>query len=149
MNALDTRRQLTCPKCGLRMHVWESNGLTLDHCHDCKGLWFDAGELARYLARSRAHLAEAELRVAEATKFLCPRCPDVHLAHVHEDDVTLDICPRCRGLFVDVGELYELLGAIRRNEFAGDPAVAHLGNLALGLYIAARLLGETSGGARA
>ena len=63
--------------------------------------------------------------------------------------MTLDICPRCRGLFVGVGELYELLGAIRRNEFAGDSAVSHLSNLPLGLYIAARLLGEARGRERA
>jgi Zn-finger nucleic acid-binding protein len=121
------------------MHPWESNGVTLDHCHNCKGLWFDAGELSRHLARSDAHLDEADLTLGEETELPCPRCPGMQLAHVRQYGVTLDVCPRCRGIFVDGGEFHELLGAIRRDDFAGDPAVAHLGNLALGLYIAARL----------
>ncbi|HEX5064522.1 MAG TPA: zf-TFIIB domain-containing protein [Myxococcota bacterium] len=139
MSAREAVLQLLCPKCALHMHVWESNGLTLDHCHNCKGLWFDAGELSRHLARSGADLDETELELAEATSLPCPRCPGMRLAHARESGVTLDVCPRCRGIFLDVGEVHELLGAIRRSDFAGDPAVAHLGNLALGLYIAARL----------
>ena len=61
------------------------------------------------------------------------------------DNVTLEVCPHCRGIFLDLGEVYELLGAIRRREYAGDPAVAGMDNLALGRYIGADLGG--AGGA--
>jgi hypothetical protein len=85
---------------------------------------------------------EGDLLPAGEMRFPCPRCDGVHLAQVRVDSVTLDVCPRCRGIFLD---LHELLGAIRRREYAGDPAVAGIDNLALGLYIAAGLGG--AGGA--
>ena len=71
MNALDTARQLACPKCGLPMHVWESNGLTLDHCHHCKGLWFDAGASSK---RSSAAPRRRSSRVPAARTSISPTC---------------------------------------------------------------------------
>ena len=135
-------RGITCPKCARPMRPWESREVVLDYCPSCKGLWFDAGELAQHLAGSQARVDEASLVPAEATGLSCPRCDGARLAHVRVDSVTLDLCPRCRGIFLDVGEVHELLGAIRRVEYAGDPALARLGNLALGLYIASTRLGE-------
>jgi Zn-finger nucleic acid-binding protein len=126
------------------MHVWESRGVVLDHCHRCKGLWFDAGELGAHLAASGARIEESDLEPEEETGFPCPRCDGVHLAHVRVETVTLDRCPRCHGLFVDVGEVHELIGALRRGEYANHPALSHLSNLALGLYIGARL-GQAEG----
>jgi Zn-finger nucleic acid-binding protein len=127
------------------MTVWELAGLVLDHCHACKGLWFDAGELEGYLARSHAHFDEAELDPIGETPFACPRCPGARLGRAYVDSVALDVCPRCRGTFLDLGEVHALLGAVCRSEYSDDPALSKLENQALGLYIAARL--EESGGA--
>jgi Zn-finger nucleic acid-binding protein len=134
-----------CPKCALPMTAWKSRGLVLDHCHACKGLWFDAGELADYLARSHAHFDESVLERIGETAFSCPRCPGVRLARAYVDTVALDVCPRCHGSFLDLGEVHALLGAVSRSEYADDPALSKLDNQALGLYIAARL-GESGGG---
>jgi len=135
---------LMCPKCVLPMTEWESRGLVLNHCHTCKGLWFDAGELQEYLARSQARFDESQLDPVGNTTFSCPRCPGVRLARARFDTVALDVCPRCRGIFLDLGEVHALLGAVCRSTYADDPALSKLDNQALGLYIAARL--EESGG---
>jgi Zn-finger nucleic acid-binding protein len=136
-------RMLLCPKCALPMTLWESADLEIDHGHTCKGLWFDAGGLESYLARSQARLDESQLAPVGETPLSCPRCPGIRLGRAHVDTVPIDICPRCRGIFVDLGEMHALLGAVSRSAYADDPALSRLDNQALGLYIAARL--EESG----
>jgi Zn-finger nucleic acid-binding protein len=124
------------------MEPWTSRGLALDHCLSCKGLWFDSGELREHLAKSHARLAELDLQPTGETRFACPRCPATRLAQATAWSVTLDVCPSCRGVFLDLGEVEELLGAISRGEYASDPAVSGFDNLALGLFIGAGLGGK-------
>jgi Zn-finger nucleic acid-binding protein len=135
--------KLACPKCAHLMDPWESRGLTLDHCFNCKGLWFDQGELRQHLANSHAGLPDGDVEPTGETRFPCPRCSGVRLAQVSVCSVAVDVCPRCRGIFLDLGEVHELLGAIARREYAADPAVARFDNLALGLYIGAGLGANT------
>jgi Zn-finger nucleic acid-binding protein len=131
--------QLACPKCAHPMDPWQSRGLALDHCFKCKGLWFDEGELRQHLANSHIRLSEGDFKMKGETRFPCPRCSGVRLGQVRVSSVTLDVCPRCRGIFLDLGEVHELIGAIARREYAADPAAARFDNLALGLYIGAGL----------
>ena len=36
---------MTCPKCRGEMHSYERNGVTVDQCADCRGIFLDRGEL--------------------------------------------------------------------------------------------------------
>jgi Zn-finger nucleic acid-binding protein len=38
---------LQCPKCQAEMRQYERNGVTVDQCSDCRGLFLDRGELER------------------------------------------------------------------------------------------------------
>jgi Zn-finger nucleic acid-binding protein len=45
---------LTCPKCTAEMRSYERNGVTVDQCTACKGIFLDRGELDRLIdAESR------------------------------------------------------------------------------------------------
>jgi Zn-finger nucleic acid-binding protein len=61
-------QELTCPKCRGQMHQYERNGVVIDQCADCRGIFLDRGELER--------LAEAESRWAERTYAEPPRRQD-------------------------------------------------------------------------
>lgn len=37
--------QLTCPKCAAPMRTYERNGITVDQCTECRGIFLDRGEL--------------------------------------------------------------------------------------------------------
>jgi hypothetical protein len=37
--------QMRCPKCGGHLKMQEHEGVQIDQCPDCGGLWLDAGEL--------------------------------------------------------------------------------------------------------
>ena len=43
----------------------------------------------------------------------CPRCNDAFLIELDRDGVTVDRCERCRGIWLDRGELEKLLGRAR------------------------------------
>ena len=43
---------MTCPKCQGEMRAYERNGIQVDQCTECRGLFLDRGELE--------HLAQAE-----------------------------------------------------------------------------------------
>jgi hypothetical protein len=38
---------LICPKCGAEMRSYERNGVTIDQCTGCRGVFLDRGELER------------------------------------------------------------------------------------------------------
>ncbi|WP_106767141.1 zf-TFIIB domain-containing protein [Paenibacillus faecalis] len=43
----------------------------------------------------------------------CPVCNDVRLREVQKDDVMIDICPECKGVWLDRGELEKLMQEVR------------------------------------
>jgi Zn-finger nucleic acid-binding protein len=54
-------------------------------------------------------------------KHVCPKC-DVPLFILHFKDIEVDFCDRCRGLWLDAGELEELL---RRTGAQADDPLLH------------------------
>ncbi len=38
---------MTCPKCGGDMRRYERNGVDVDQCTECRGIFLDRGELER------------------------------------------------------------------------------------------------------
>ena len=61
---------MQCPKCkGELREIDSSEGVKLDFCGSCKGLWFDAGEVADYF-----ELAQdiPDLKRAKATATSSP-----------------------------------------------------------------------------
>ena len=118
---------MDCPVCREPLIVAEREGIELDVCPWCHGLWFDAGELAllsEKLGRS-LRVSEGSLERAETSEkpLGCPRCDRAM------DKVTLGASPkmvldRCaaHGLWFDQGEL----GALVRQLIPtpGSPAQA-------------------------
>jgi uncharacterized protein len=44
---------LTCPKCHGGMRSYERNGVTVDQCDECRGIFLDRGELDRLIDAER------------------------------------------------------------------------------------------------
>ena len=40
---------LQCPKCRGQMRTYERNGVVVDQCEDCRGIFLDRGELEQLL----------------------------------------------------------------------------------------------------
>ncbi|MGH3715996.1 MAG: zf-TFIIB domain-containing protein, partial [Micromonosporaceae bacterium] len=41
--------EMTCPKCQGAMRSYERNGVTVDQCTECRGLFLDRGELEKLI----------------------------------------------------------------------------------------------------
>jgi Zn-finger nucleic acid-binding protein len=117
-----------CPKCDVPLFVLHFKDLDVDVCHQCRGLWLDAGELEALLKHTGAHATDPLLKFQKqlGTKpkgrpHLCPRCDTaLHEIQVSEMEgrapsrplpstLTLDKCPRGHGLWFDADELQQLL----------------------------------------
>ena len=46
--------ELTCPKCQGAMRSYERNGVTVDQCSECRGIFLDRGELERLVDAEKA-----------------------------------------------------------------------------------------------
>ena len=55
---------MLCPKCHSLMHAYERNGVVVDQCTECRGIFLDRGELE--------HLVDAEARFNRGE---APRAP--------------------------------------------------------------------------
>ena len=56
MNSPST--ELRCPKCQGSMRSYERNGITVDQCGECRGVFLDRGELDQLIDREAAYAQE-------------------------------------------------------------------------------------------
>ncbi|MBL8768328.1 MAG: zf-TFIIB domain-containing protein [Planctomycetes bacterium] len=64
---------MNCPRCSTKTLLEkERDGVTIDQCPDCRGVWLDRGELERILARAQAEFDELD-RARYAAPPLPPR----------------------------------------------------------------------------
>lgn len=47
--------EMTCPKCHAPMRSYERNGVTIDQCSSCQGIFLDRGEFERLAQAEDVH----------------------------------------------------------------------------------------------
>ncbi len=106
---------MDCPVCHEPLIVAEREGIELDACPWCRGLWFDAGELALLAEKLGRTLSVTEGGAEPAAGTTekprrCPRCdrPMEKVTLGRAPRVLLDRCPG-HGLWFDHGELGSLM----------------------------------------
>jgi uncharacterized protein len=63
---------LTCPKCHGAMRTYERNGVHVDQCTDCRGIFLDRGELDRLIDAENAWHGGAAAAPAAAAPAATP-----------------------------------------------------------------------------
>lgn len=125
---------MDCPACQRALIVVEREGIEVDWCLSCRGLWFDGGELELLAGKSGRKMQLPELDAAvDAGKSArkCPRCRQ-RMRHLHvgePEPVELDLCAG-HGLWLDRGELARVMVQLETEGFGDEHPVA-------------RFLGET------
>lgn len=103
-------RFMKCPRCAsdsIAPFV-STEGVTIDFCGKCHGIWFDSGELAEYLELRHDLVKEAP---GKATALKCPKCAEVKLQerrYLPDAGPMIDWCPKCLGVWLDKREIVEL-----------------------------------------
>ncbi|HEX2933569.1 MAG TPA: zf-TFIIB domain-containing protein [Candidatus Binatia bacterium] len=111
---------MKCPKCNSEsVAAYSVQGVTVDRCSSCNGVWFDAYELTQLLAEEARHVASLRRGSikdeVEGRKGQCPRDSSDLLRVYSSIDrtVILDACAECRGIWLDGGEFEKLFKARR------------------------------------
>jgi Zn-finger nucleic acid-binding protein len=47
---------MKCPVCNIDMYLSERQGIEIDYCPQCRGIWLDRGELDKIIDRNSAPL---------------------------------------------------------------------------------------------
>jgi uncharacterized protein len=110
---------MICPTCKHTMVAVEYHNIELDYCNNCKGVWFDSGELdlllkSQSLEEPKAFfdgiLNSPEATSAE-TKRKCPICGrEMKKTAIGEQSrILIDVCRDKHGLWFDGGEVTQLM----------------------------------------
>lgn len=51
---------MKCPNCNEVLLMSEKNGVEIDYCPKCRGIWLDRGELDKIIERSDIHYSQKE-----------------------------------------------------------------------------------------
>ena len=118
---------MNCPVCRKEMIVVEYASVELDHCLECRGVWFDRDELEQLLGSINLRVEDMHLKAAADSIIAsrgekprrCPLCrKNMKKISVGENDpVVLDRCERHGGYWFDGGELTKV---IRKNLPEGE-----------------------------
>jgi len=52
----------SCPVCTTELRANDRQGIEIDHCPECRGVWLDRGELDKIIERSASWTPEPERR---------------------------------------------------------------------------------------
>jgi PAT family beta-lactamase induction signal transducer AmpG len=106
---------MRCPKCRADMEQIDYEGTEVDRCTICKGIWFDADEIA--VMNDKQAAAAIDIGDIKAGKqsntvdhYQCPRCGGA-MARVVDPSQThiwYETCSSCHGSYLDAGELRDL-----------------------------------------
>lgn len=106
---------IRCPKCRADMEQIVHEGVEIDRCITCNGIWFDAGEV-QLLANKEAAAAIDTGKASEGKQYnlvddyRCPRCGGDMEKHVDSQQrhIWYESCSSCEGSFFDAGEFRDL-----------------------------------------
>jgi Zn-finger nucleic acid-binding protein len=112
-----------CPRCRIDLSVQEYNDSRLEECRRCGGKWLDPATLKEIIAATSAPVDKAASRVGVdltdiRTDGICPRCEAglEPFNYAGDSGVILDRCPVCGGLWLDGGELEQVLAVVAASE---------------------------------
>ncbi|MBC76058.1 MAG: hypothetical protein CME64_08570 [Halobacteriovoraceae bacterium] len=105
---------MKCPACEESLKTYkvkDFDGLLVEKCSGCEGLWFDDNELNLVLRNDNVlkELNTNGLKNLHKSKRTCPHCA-IHLSSglVGKTGILVENCSKCNGYFLDEGELKKL-----------------------------------------
>jgi len=106
---------MRCPKCRADMEQIDVEGVEVDRCTICNGIWFDAGEMD--LLKNKQAAATIDIGDAKTGKqsntidsYQCPRCSGamVKVVDPRQNHIWYETCSACHGSYLDAGELRDM-----------------------------------------
>jgi len=106
---------MRCPKCRSDMESLDIDGIEIDRCTECHGLWFDPGEMEMLRNRKAAtaiDIGDPERGKVQNTidRYRCPRCGGsmARMVDPTQTHIWYEQCGSCHGSYFDAGEFSDL-----------------------------------------
>lgn len=113
---------MICPTCKHTLVAVEYHNIELDYCNNCKGVWFDSGELelllkSQGLEEPKAFfdgIPNSQEAASSEKKRLCPICGRrmKKTAIGGQPAILIDVCRDRHGLWFDGGEVAQLMSRL-------------------------------------
>jgi len=110
-----------CPNCKTRTLLerrTKDDKATVDWCKACRGVWLDKNEFETLI-----DVAVPELGIpsdAQQVRRPCPRCHKaLHSFNYPQTNTTVEMCMKCHGIWLDVGEYRQIKSVRETLEAAG------------------------------
>lgn len=104
-----------CPKCKIQAEPIRYEGVRVYNCGECGGHWLDGAKLDLILARREVVMPgpvkQKMIEIADASnsteKLWCMTCGKEMIKDQfkHWAEIQIDFCPKCKGIWLDRGEL--------------------------------------------
>ncbi|MEG3179379.1 TFIIB-type zinc ribbon-containing protein [Sphingomonas sp. LT1P40] len=75
MRSAEAVAGMMCPVCKVGLHMSDRQGIEIDYCPQCRGIWLDRGELDKIIERSVAEDAPAAPVAPKAPQAPQPPMP--------------------------------------------------------------------------
>ena len=129
---------MNCPKCLAELEAIEFNGIEIDRCTGCHGIWFDhreEDELKKLKGAADSLDIGDEFLGAKHDQIKnipCPRCDITmhHVSHQGEIEIRFERCTECKGSYFDAGEFTDYMAEEIFDEF--ELVMSELGSLESG-----------------
>ena len=107
-------KSLKCPKCGGTLEAIMYEGIEVDRCCQCKGIWFDSSEaenLKKLKGSEKIDIGNLNTENPTETETLdtnipCPHCniSMIKMFDLDKHPIWYETCPQCQGIWFDAGE---------------------------------------------
>jgi Zn-finger nucleic acid-binding protein len=127
---------LACLKCTSVLDKARVEEVEVDHCPACGGLWLDHGEIERISRKMSSEIDRLRRMlkpqggppaVPSEIQTSCPACTGA-MREVTLGTINIDFCTRCKGLFLDRGEIDGAIAAVKGQTMTVAQIVAAAAN---------------------
>lgn len=105
---------MNCPKCNSEMKAVKDNGIEVDQCINCGGIWLDLGELEEIiLAKNAKAFDTGDIKTGrefnKVEDINCPKCNSkmTKMVDLNQPHIWYEKCVN-HGIFLDAGELKDI-----------------------------------------
>ncbi|WP_390592451.1 zf-TFIIB domain-containing protein [Simiduia litorea] len=118
---------MKCPNCIERLAPTDSSGIQTYSCKYCSGVWVPERSIAALLVKEKKSITTQRL-VFEAndvgvSKRKCPCCTNVALHTISVQDIDIDACKKCYGLFFNPDALKGLFPCSHKSQTGEESGV--------------------------
>ncbi|MHB8859099.1 MAG: zf-TFIIB domain-containing protein [Thermoleophilia bacterium] len=114
---------MKCPRCQEATNPKTVNGIVVDQCSKCYGIWFDQDEMRKLKDAQDSDLdwmnfelwKNKEKYKVDRKKIVCPKC-NVPLIGVNYDytNVEVHFCLTCKGMWLDKNQFKQIIDALEK-----------------------------------